>query len=159
MDMIFDTATGSLTIDTAAVHPWGADLRAMLDRHGHVINLRGVEMSLTINADGSEIYAMHLPPAGVKYKQTDQDILATGRVSWQPDQEISVSAWCKTNSGHEVTAQAQFTAPRPAQPYPSWTWNGSTWEAPVAYPDDGGEYVWDEDAGEWVAVPDEGETS
>ena len=118
MDMIFDTATGQLTIDTAGVQPWGADLRAVLNRHGNVVNLRGIEMRLTITADGAEIFDLSLPPAGVRYKQTDQDILATGRVSWQPDQEISVSAWCKTNSGHEVTAEAQFTAPRPPQPYP-----------------------------------------
>jgi len=155
MDMIFDTATGQLSIDPQSIQPNGASLRAMLNRHGQTINLRGVEMSLTITADGSEIYAMHLPPAGVKYKQTDQDILATGRVQWRPDQQIEVSAWCKTNSGHEVTAQAQLTAPRPEQPYPSWTWDGSAWEAPVAYPDDGGEYFWDEVAGAWVPVPDD----
>ena len=78
MDMIFDTATGHLSIDPQSIQPHGADLRAMINRHGQTVNLRGVEMSLTISADGSEIYAMHLPPAGVKYKQTDQDILATG---------------------------------------------------------------------------------
>ena len=155
MDMIFDAATGQLSIDTSAVHPWGADLRAMLNRHGQMINLRGVEMRLTVTADGSEIYAMHLPPAGVKYKQTDQDVFATGRVRWKPDQHIEVQAWCKTNSGHEVTAQAQFTAPRPAQPYPSWAWNGETWEAPLPYPDDGGDYTWDESSGEWLPVPDD----
>ena len=149
MDMIFDTATGQLSIDPQSIQPNGASLRAMLNRHGQTINLRGVEMSLTITADGSEIYTMRLPPAGVKYKQTDQDILATGRVRWQPDQQIGVSAWCKTNSGHEVTAQAQFTAPRPAQPYASWTWQDGRWTAPVDAPD-GGEWQWDEDAGAWV---------
>ena len=154
MDVIFDTATGQLSIDHTSIRPHGADLRAMLNRHGQTINLRGVEMSLTISADGSEIYAMHLPPPGVKYKQTDQDILATGRVSWRPDQQIEVAAWCKTNSAHEATAQAAFTAPRPAQPYPSWTWQDGRWTAPVDAPDDG-EWQWDEDAGAWVPLPDD----
>ena len=38
------------------------------------------------------------------------------------------------------------------QPYPSWTLNESTWlwEAPVAKPDDGQPYIWDEAAGNWV---------
>ena len=149
MDMIFDTATGQLSIDHTSIQPNGASLRAMLVRHGQAINLRGVEMSLTITADGSEIYAMHLPPSGVRYRQTDQDILATGRVQWKPDQQIEVAAWCKTNSGHEVTAEAAFTAPRPAQPYASWTWRDGRWTAPVDAPDDG-EWQWDEDAGAWV---------
>lgn len=155
MDMIFDTATGALTIDTANVKPWGADLRAMLNRHGNRINLKGVQMSLTITADGAEVFNMTLPPAGVKYKQTDQDIIATGRCQWKPDQAISVSAWCKTNSGHELTAEASFTAPRPAQPYPSWTWTDGRWTAPEPYPDDGEEYVWDEDTQEWALVEEE----
>jgi hypothetical protein len=154
MDMIFDTATGQLEIDISNVQPWGAELRAMINRHGYRINLHGVEMHLTVTADGAQVFDMHLPPAGVKYKQTDQDVLATGRLHWLPDQEISVSAWCKTNSGHELTAEAEFTAPRPALPYPSWTWENGQWVAPVAYPDDGGEYVWDEAAQDWTPAPD-----
>ena len=150
MDMIFDTDTGQLSIDTASIRPHGADLRAMLDRHGQTVNLRGLKMRLTISADGAEIFDMSLPPPGVRYKQTDEDVLATGRVKWQPDQQIKVQAWCKTTQGHELTAEADLTAPRPAKPYDSWEWSGTHWEAPVPYPDDGGEYQWDEGAGEWV---------
>jgi hypothetical protein len=44
-----------------------------------------------------------------------------------------------------------FIAP---QPYPSWALNEATysWEAPVAYPEDGGVYVWNENKKEWEAV-------
>ena len=42
----------------------------------------------------------------------------------------------------------------PPQPFPSWTLNESTysWDAPVAYPTDGGVYVWNENKKEWEAV-------
>ena len=42
-----------------------------------------------------------------------------------------------------------FIAP---QPYASWTLVEATcqWEAPVAYPDDGKMYTWDEDTTAWV---------
>jgi hypothetical protein len=42
----------------------------------------------------------------------------------------------------------------PPQPYPSWTLNSDTylWEAPVAYPDDGKNYRWDEDTTAWIAI-------
>ncbi|WP_114965252.1 hypothetical protein [Alkalilacustris brevis] len=149
MDMIFDTATGQLSIDTSAVHPWGADLRAMLDRHGQIINLRGVEMRLTITADGAQVFDMALPPPGVRFSKTDQDVIATGRVRWQPDQQIEVASWCRTSGGAEMTAEASFTAPRPVQPYPSWEWDGSAWAAPVPRPEGDG-WQWDEDAGAWV---------
>jgi len=39
----------------------------------------------------------------------------------------------------------------PPQPYPSWhldeDWN---WQAPVPYPDDGNDYLWDEATQKWV---------
>ena len=40
------------------------------------------------------------------------------------------------------------------QPYPSWTLNETTcyWEPPVAYPDNGKNYIWDEDTTSWVEV-------
>jgi hypothetical protein len=41
----------------------------------------------------------------------------------------------------------------PPQPFPSWVldenWN---WQAPHPAPDDGEEYGWDEDLGEWVQL-------
>ena len=45
-----------------------------------------------------------------------------------------------------------FHAP---QPFPSWTLNSATWlwEAPVAYPTDGKQYVWNEASKDWVAAP------
>lgn len=42
----------------------------------------------------------------------------------------------------------------PPQPYASWTLNEDTclWDAPVAYPDDGNRYTWDEATTNWVEV-------
>ena len=39
------------------------------------------------------------------------------------------------------------------QPYPSWTRNGSYWSAPVAMPEDGQNYDWDEENGSWYVIP------
>ena len=40
----------------------------------------------------------------------------------------------------------------PPKPFPSWVLDESTcrWQAPVAYPDDGKRYVWDEASQQWV---------
>lgn len=42
----------------------------------------------------------------------------------------------------------------PPQPFPSWTLNETTcrWDAPVAYPQDGLMYQWDEPTTSWVVV-------
>jgi hypothetical protein len=43
----------------------------------------------------------------------------------------------------------------PPQPYASWVLDEDTclWVAPIPMPD--GDYVWDEDAGDWVVTPDQ----
>lgn len=40
------------------------------------------------------------------------------------------------------------------QPYPSWTLdtNNWIWVAPVAYPNDGLPYDWDEDSQQWIEI-------
>ena len=42
----------------------------------------------------------------------------------------------------------------PAKPYPSWTLVEDTclWTAPIAYPDDGKVYEWNEDTTAWVEI-------
>jgi len=42
----------------------------------------------------------------------------------------------------------------PPRPFTSWTLNETSclWEAPVAYPDDGQVYRWDEESTNWVLV-------
>jgi hypothetical protein len=42
----------------------------------------------------------------------------------------------------------------PPQPYPSWTLDEDTcqWECPVAYPDDGNMYIWNETDQQWDEV-------
>jgi hypothetical protein len=42
----------------------------------------------------------------------------------------------------------------PLKPYTSWTLNEDScqWEAPIAYPEDDNNYVWDEESQEWDFV-------
>lgn len=61
-------------------------------------------------------------------------------------------------AGIGYTYDADRDAFIPPQPYASWAVNDDTclWEAPVAYPDDGEVYVWNEDTGSWDAAPEMG---
>jgi hypothetical protein len=60
----------------------------------------------------------------------------------------------KNYAGVGFTYDRVLDAFIPPQPYPSWVLNEDTclWVAPVAYPDDGEEYQWNEDTQSWVAV-------
>lgn len=61
----------------------------------------------------------------------------------------------KNYAGIGYTFREDIDAFVPPKPYASWTLNETTvqWEAPVAMPDDGGIYTWDEDNQAWVEVP------
>ena len=51
---------------------------------------------------------------------------------------------------YDVTSDAFYNV----KPYSSWTLNEETciWDAPVAFPDDGKMYKWDEDSKSWKEV-------
>ena len=61
----------------------------------------------------------------------------------------------KNYAGIGFTYDATKDAFIPPKPYASWTLNEDSclWEAPVAYPDDGEDYVWDETTTAWVLAP------
>ena len=61
----------------------------------------------------------------------------------------------KNYAGIGFTYREDIDAFVPPQPYASWLLNQTTaqWEAPVAMPNDGGMYSWDEDNQAWVEVP------
>ena len=63
----------------------------------------------------------------------------------------------KNYAGIGFTYDAIRDAFIPPQPFASWTLNDDTclWEAPVAYPDDGEKYEWNEDTTNWVLVTPE----
>lgn len=57
-------------------------------------------------------------------------------------------------AGAGFTYDSQRDAFIPPKPYASWLLdeNTCTWVAPVAMPDDGQEYLWDEGSGDWKPV-------
>jgi len=63
----------------------------------------------------------------------------------------------KNYAGIGYTYDAGKDAFIPPQPYASWTLNDDTclWESPVAYPDDGQMYIWNEDTTSWDLVTEE----
>lgn len=60
----------------------------------------------------------------------------------------------KNFAGIGFTYDSQRDAFIPPKPYPSWVLNEETclWQAPVAHPQDGGLYSWDESSLSWVVI-------
>jgi hypothetical protein len=65
----------------------------------------------------------------------------------------------KNYAGIGFTYDAAKDAFIPPKPFNSWLLDEDTclWNAPVAYPDDGGRYVWNEETTSWDIKPEDGE--
>jgi len=160
MDVVFDTADGSLRIDAVGPLRAGCEVRALLDRHGQKrVNISGVRMSLEVRVEGVTRHAVTLPPSHVRYERTDADLLAGTRVpydAWRPDEEVAVEAKLWRVDGSLVVAQRAFVGARPSKPYASWVWDAEKdrYTAPVPRPleepEEGKFWAWSEDALEWV---------
>ncbi len=86
----------------------------------------------------------------------EQDIINSGQVgdSFLWVQTSYNNNFRKNFAGKGYTYDKTRDAFIPPQPYPSWTLVEDTcqWESPVAFPDDGKEYKWDEATTNWVEV-------
>ena len=72
----------------------------------------------------------------------------------EPDGGVALR---KNYAGVGFTYDRDKDAFIPPQPYPSWTLNEESclWEAPVAYPEDGQLYTWNEETTSWDVVTEE----
>ena len=108
----------------------------------------------------------------------DEDDLAEGVTSWEDYYGERMGERCLRTSYNTVAGQhtaggtpfrgnyaginykydEALDAFLPPQPFPSWTLNEATysWQAPVPYPTDGEDYVWNENRKEWeMVIPSE----
>ena len=107
--------------------------------------------------DGIDDWETYYAPEGFTVKQTSYNTY--GGVHYtdgEPSADQS-KALRYNYAGISFTYDADRDAFIPPQPFPSWVLDEATslWVAPIDYPADGGQYVWDETYTDWVEVQDE----
>ena len=160
MDVVYDTADGTLRIDAVGPLRAGCFARAKLDRHGQKrVNIRGVRFKLDVKVDGVTRHTVEMPPPHIRYEFAGGDVIHQTRVpydAWKPDEEVRVDAELWRVDGSRVTATKTFVGERPDKRYDSWVWDAEKgrYMAPVAEPEeeaaDGKYWAWDEPGLEWV---------
>ena len=97
------------------------------------------------------------------YAKIEDDIVTQVIVAEQDFVDTQEGTWVQTSdtgsirknyAGIGYTYDSSKDAFIPPQPHDSWTLNEDTclWEYPVAHPDDGKHYEWDEATINWVEV-------
>ncbi len=112
---------------------------------------------ITAKSDGKE--DEFTASLGQTWKQTSYN--TRGGIHYNPEtgepSEDQSKALRYNYAGIGFTYDEDRDAFIPPKPFDSWVLDEATclWVAPVPYPEDGGEYTWDEETGDWVEVPDE----
>jgi hypothetical protein len=92
--------------------------------------------------------------SGVTWVQTSYN--TRGGIHYAPNSNTADGgvALRKNYAGVGYTYDSGRDAFYEPQPYPSWSLNETSciWEPPVAHPNDGKSYVWDETSRQWVEM-------
>ena len=108
--------------------------------------------------EGIDDWETYYAPEGYTVKQTSYN--TRGGVHYNPEtgepSEDQSKALRFNYAGIGFTYDEERDAFIPPKPFESWVLDEGTclWEAPVAYPEDGNAYTWDEESGAWVVVPE-----
>jgi len=107
--------------------------------------------------EGIDDWETYYAPEGFTVRQTSYNTRAGVHYTDGEPSEDQTKALRYNYAGIGYTYDADRDAFIPPQPYASWVLDEATclWVAPIDYPADGGQYVWDEEAGDWVEVTDE----
>ncbi len=142
----FETSNWEVTFDNLA--PNYADLFIGFTDEAPVIKFKNLKFKYELKqGDNIKQYGV-FPPPNTRYVRSDQAYLVVKRLKLQMETDYQLYLWAE-NGGQFFETTVNFTTPRPTQPYQSWTWDGEKWNPPVAYPDDGGDYAWDEKNLSW----------
>jgi len=122
---------------------------------GHYAKVQNGIVSQVIVAE-AEFFDTFVDSSPGQWIQTSYN--TRGGIHYQPNSNTpsddQTKALRKNYAGIGFTYDAAKDAFIPPQPFTSWTLNETTclWEAPIAYPDDGNMYTWDETTTNWVLI-------
>jgi hypothetical protein len=108
--------------------------------------------------EGIDDWETYYAPEGYTVKQTSYN--TRGGVHYNPEtgepSEDQTKALRFNYAGIGFTYDDDRAAFIPPKPFDSWVLDEATclWEAPVAYPEDGGGYGWDEETTNWILIPE-----
>jgi hypothetical protein len=107
--------------------------------------------------EGIDDWETYYAPAGFTVKQTSYNTYGGVHYTDGLPSDDQSKALRFNYAGIGYSYDPERDAFIPPKPYDSWELDEATclWQAPIEYPADGGEYVWDEDAGDWVEVVNE----
>lgn len=128
------------------------------DEDGIARDMRRARFQFRLLVNGSLVGVTQWPGPGVELKSSDQPVMRQWALPVRPDDSVTIQGrlWWRGRRGDvaEIIREGavSYTVPRPDSPFASWVWDSDliAWVAPVAVPQDGENYKWDEPSQSWV---------
>jgi len=155
MKFLADLATKSWSKEDEELSNFSVNLYFGFRNNGELpVTFDRMGFGYTLENNEGLISEDHNPLEGLVYVSSDQDYVSAHTLNnLVPDEEYIVNVWTE-NAGERWEEDFTFILPRLESPFDSWIYNEEThaWEAPIAYPEDGGMYIWDEENQEWIEM-------
>jgi len=130
---------------------------AKLGKGNIVLNVHRVHNNIATTEQAGVDFLNNLYKTNDVWKQTSYN--TRGGVHYAPNSNTPDDGFSlrKNYAGKGFTYDEARDAFIPPTSFSSWTLNDDTcnWEAPVAYPDDGEYYSWNEETTSWDKLPDD----
>jgi hypothetical protein len=93
-------------------------------------DVRNLKFSYELQASGKIQKQESYPPDELEYQYVDDNPLVCTEIEIKPDIVHTLIVKIESDSFQD-TYQEELRGPIPEKPYPSWIWNGETYQAPV----------------------------
>lgn len=107
--------TGSVAIEVSDLAPDYADLFAGIAHGSGRVALHDPRFGYVLQSGGEVVAERSWPPAGVRYRATDQQILESDRVSLVPAITYQLTAWVEYG-GQRIEGEIEFLTPALPEP-------------------------------------------
>lgn len=140
-------------IDTNQIGGFDNDLFIKFENTNSIKNFKEMKFGFELKK-GNDIKQYGIfPPAGVRYRSSDQNFKASIRLELQPEEIYILYLWANYDK-EKIRQNFEIKNPKPKKIFESWQWNNSEkiWQPPVAKPENGVECEWDEQKLSWKLI-------
>ncbi len=149
----FNTSSRTWSFEHDDAPDW-VEVRIGFAEDGIPVDLRDWTFGFVATVDGEQVASAEHPKGGIRYVSSDEPFITYDAFFQPADTPVDVTFTVSKASG-VYEDSVSFVVPRAPQPFPSWSWNGETWVAPVPLPEGPGDWMWDEENQVWFDAAEE----
>lgn len=139
-------------IQKISLQPTFTDIEIVVVSEGEFTEFKGQDFKygFTLSFANEIIIQEDYPPTGVKYELVSRDPICRSKVNLLPDHNYTFEVYADINDVR-IEKIITFLTEKPPQPFPSWTWNGLEWVAPIQMPSQFA-WEWNESDQMWTRI-------